>query len=63
MAELLTPDCPLCGEPPVMMIGGGTQAVCGNDGDCPLIFWDATKSLDENLLDAGVINFPEANTE
>jgi hypothetical protein len=46
-----TPGCPLCGQDPVMVFGGGTQAWCGSD-DCTILCWDATKSLDENLLDA-----------
>jgi hypothetical protein len=57
MTEVLTPDCPLCGHPPVMMFGDGTQALCGND-DCTLIFWDPSVSLDGNLLDAGMVHFP-----
>jgi len=48
---LVTPDCPFCGQPPVMIFGGGTQAFCGND-DCTLLKWDPSKTLDENLLDA-----------
>jgi hypothetical protein len=39
-----------------MVFGGGT-AVCGN-GDCTLWFWMPTLSLDENLLDAGVVELP-----
>jgi hypothetical protein len=55
MAEILTPRCPLCGHLPVMMLGGGTQAFCGNDDGCPLICWDPSLSLDANLLDAGFV--------
>jgi hypothetical protein len=40
------------------MVIGDTQAVCGND-DCDLIFWDPSVSLDANLLDAAVIEFPD----
>ena len=58
MADTLpTPHCPLCGHPPVMVFG--TQAFCGND-DCILILWNPSVSLDENLLDAGVVQFPPA---
>ncbi len=53
MPEVLTPDCPLCGQPPMMVFGGGTQAFCDND-DCTLIFWNPSLSLDDNLLDARV---------
>ena len=30
MAEILTPDCPLCRQPPKFIVGI-TQAFCGND--------------------------------
>jgi hypothetical protein len=55
---LVTPGCPLCGQQPVMILGGGTQAFCGND-DCTLLLWNPSLSLDENLLDAGLVRFPE----
>ena len=54
MGEILTPRCPLCGSEPEMVLGGGTQAVCGNEDGCTLIFWNMLASLDDNLLDAGV---------
>lgn len=57
MADLLTPHCPLCDWPPVMMLPGGIQAFCGND-DCTLLCWNPSLSLDANLLDAGVVLFP-----
>jgi len=62
MVEILTPRCPLCHQLPVMMFGGGTQAFCGND-DCPMLMWTPTKSLDDNLLDAGVVKFPSAEDD
>ena len=52
MAETLTPNCPLCDEPPKFIVGI-TQAFCGND-QCTLWFWNPTASLDDNLLDVGV---------
>ena len=52
-----TPRCPLCDGPPAMVCGGATQAFCGND-DCTLICWNMLLSLDENLLDAGVVHLP-----
>ena len=52
---LVTPDCPFCGHPPAMVFGGGSQAFCGNE-DCTLLKWDPSLSLDENLLDAKMIN-------
>jgi hypothetical protein len=57
MAEPLTPNCPLCGHPP--RFNFGDQAFCGNDEGCTLILWNPLASLDENLLDAGVVKFPE----
>lgn len=52
MPEILTPLCPLCGQPPMMVMGGGTQAFCGNDDGCTLLTWDPSLSLDENLMNA-----------
>ena len=49
MAEILTPDCPLCGHPPMMVFGGGTQAFCGNDNGCPVLTWDPSVSRQDNL--------------
>ena len=48
-------SCPGCGEPPEFVFGGGTQAWCGN-GDCPILTWDATKTLAENNADAGTVD-------
>ena len=59
MTDLLTPRCPLCDEPPAIMLPGGTQAFCGND-DCTLLCWTPALSLDDNLLGAGVIKLPQA---
>ena len=56
MAEILTPRCPLCDQPPAIMLPGATQAFCGND-DCTLLCWNPFASLDANLLDAGVVKF------
>lgn len=56
MADILTPDCPLCRRPP-MMVFGGVQAWCGNP-DCPILCWNPAKSLDDNLMDAGTVQFP-----
>jgi hypothetical protein len=57
MAEPLTPNCPLCGQPPRFALGP-TQAFCGNDDGCTLIFWNPSLSLDDNLMDAGVFHLP-----
>ncbi|HEY2088624.1 MAG TPA: hypothetical protein VGH54_21715 [Mycobacterium sp.] len=51
-----TPTCPLCGKPPLFAFGT-EQAFCGND-DCTLILWNPSVTLDENLLDAGVVRLP-----
>ena len=59
MAEILTPRCPLCGQLPVMVFGGGTQAFCGND-DCTLLMWTPAKTLDDNLMDAKVARWKPA---
>lgn len=48
-------NCPGCGEPPVYLLGGGTQAFCGTD-DCPWFTWDPTESLAELNSSAHVIN-------
>jgi hypothetical protein len=59
MAEILTPCCPLCGQLPMMVFGGGTQAFCGND-DCTILCWTPTLSLDDNLMDARHVQLPPA---
>lgn len=56
MTEPLCPNCPMCGEPPLFAMGP-TQAFCGND-DCTLILWNPSVSLDDNLLEAGVVHLP-----
>jgi hypothetical protein len=57
MAEILTPNCPLCGQPPLFAFGND-QPFCGNRDNCTLILWNPTLSLDDNLMDAGVVQFP-----
>jgi hypothetical protein len=42
------PVCPVCSQPPVFVLGGGTQAFCGNE-DCRVFVWDSTLSRDELL--------------
>jgi hypothetical protein len=58
MPEILTPDCPMCGEPPMMVFGGGTQAFCGNDY-CPVFTWDPSKSRDHFLETAREISIEQ----
>ena len=57
MAEILTPRCPLCDGPPMQLLPGLAQAFCGND-DCTLLMWTPVLSLDDNLLDAGMVELP-----
>jgi len=58
MAEILTPDCPWCGEQPFMVMGGGTQAFCGTE-TCPCLTWDPSKSAAENRRNATVARITE----
>ena len=58
MAEALTPHCPWCGQPPYMVMGGGTQAFCGTD-DCNCLTWDPSKSAAENRRNVNVVNLAE----
>jgi hypothetical protein len=47
--------CPGCGELPVFLFGGGTQAWCGTD-DCPILTWNPELSLAELNADAKAID-------
>jgi hypothetical protein len=49
-----TPVCPLCGEPPVMVLT--SQSFCGNEG-CRVFVWNQYEGLDQ-LDDAQVIDLP-----
>ena len=55
MAEILTPDCPQCGQSPYMVMGGGTQAFCPNR-KCSTLTWNPMKSLDDNLLETNFVD-------
>jgi hypothetical protein len=55
MDEPLCLNCPFCDEPPEFVVGG-TQAFCGNNS-CTLLMWNPTVSLDDNLMDAGVVRW------
>jgi hypothetical protein len=50
--------CPLCNQFPGMVIG--ETAVCGNIG-CEILFWDMSKTLDENLENAGYVEWVTEN--
>jgi hypothetical protein len=43
-------NCPECGEPPRMVLTGGEQAFCGNDG-CRILMWDPTQTRAEMLAE------------
>jgi hypothetical protein len=43
-------NCPGCGEPPALTVGGN-QAFCGND-DCRILLWDPALSVTENMAGA-----------
>ena len=62
MAEILTPRCPQCDSPPMMVFGGGTQAFCGND-DCNTLTWNPTHSLDQNLMAVNFVEIKERSEE
>lgn len=47
--------CPLCSRPPLWLLGGGTQAFCGNL-ECKVFIWDPTRTVDENLTDVSFID-------
>ena len=55
MAEPVGLNCPACHEPPVWVLGGGTQAWCGTD-DCPILTWDPTKTRAELNAEAKLID-------
>jgi len=54
--------CPGCGEPPVLLMGGGTQAFCGTD-DCPWWTWDPTKTLAELNANAQTVDLRSSEEE
>ena len=49
----LTPNCPRCGEPPVLALGG--QSFCDTD-DCQTLAWNPLISREENLATAHVVD-------
>lgn len=46
-SAVLTPDCPVCGQPPQLR-ASARQAFCGND-DCDALMWDPTADAAEQL--------------
>lgn len=54
----------MCGEPPYMVMGGGTQAFCGNGEGCPVMTWNPTESRETFLRTAKQIEIkPGGETE
>jgi hypothetical protein len=47
--------CPLCRQPPMWLLGGGTQAFCGTE-DCKAVTWNPMRTVDENLTDVSFID-------
>ncbi len=60
MAEPLTPTCPRCHRPPVILLGGGRQAFCGTD-DCEVFTWDPMESAATFEADARPIQIIDSN--
>ena len=50
MTEPVGLACPECGGPPIILLGGGEQAFCGNT-ECLVFIWNPTKTREE--LEAG----------
>ena len=48
-------NCPGCGQPPMMVFGGGMQAFCETD-DCPWFTWNPTKTAEQLLAGVKVID-------
>jgi hypothetical protein len=48
--KLACPCCPLCGEPPFLVLVGAVQAFCGNE-DCMVLSWNPSRCAEENLAD------------
>lgn len=53
---ILAPFCPRCGHPPVILLGGGHQAFCG-DEDCVVFTWDPTESAETFEANARPVRF------
>lgn len=54
MTRILCPNCPVCSQPPRFLIST-SQAACGND-DCPILLWDQTMTLDQNLTSVNPVD-------
>jgi hypothetical protein len=49
-----TPLCPLCSEPPMMVLDDGHQAFCDTEG-CPTFVWDTHQDIDTLMAHAAPI--------
>lgn len=58
---VLTPDCPLCGQPPLLVLGDATQAWCGTE-NCRTLTWNPSKTVDENLLKVNFVDLAPDGT-
>ncbi len=47
--------CPWCRQPPLYLLGGASQAFCGNP-ECQCFTWDPTRTIEENLTDVKFID-------
>lgn len=63
MAEILTPRCPVCGTDPYMVMGGGTQAFCGNGEGCPVMTWNPVESREHFFRTARQIEIQDRSEE
>ena len=57
MIDVPTPDCPLCGAPPMFAVGAMTQAFCGNE-ECRVLSWNPRRTKAQNEADSAVIELP-----
>jgi hypothetical protein len=49
-----TPRCPLCSQPPALVLDAGHQAFCGTEG-CPTLTWDMHQDLDTPMTHAAPV--------
>lgn len=57
LEPLLTLVCPLCCQPPLLVLDGGHQAWCGNENGCNVITWDMYIPLDEQLMKPSFVDW------
>ena len=54
--------CPVCGQQPFMVMGGGTQAFCWTD-DCPVFTWNPEHTRAWFFANASEVTLTRQNTE